>query len=80
MIDRNRWLFVWRNIAERRILIFNMYWTAIHCASLIRRREWEILETYQEALRHWKRALAGRPHAEQGRVLSDAQIIDAVKP
>lgn len=79
IIDRNRWLFVWRNIAERQILALNLYWTLIHYISLVRRREGEILRTYHEAFYYWKQAISGRSRAEYGRILPDSQILETVK-
>jgi len=78
MIDRNRWLFIWRNVSEAAMLLSNAYWTSRHYASLLRRRQWYDLGTYRDAFALWSKAIAGRHHANRNRILSDSEIIECV--
>jgi GT2 family glycosyltransferase len=76
---RNIWLFTWRNISERRILRSNLYWTARHYGSSLRRGKKEVLQTYHQAFARWRGAVLARRQDDRQRVMSDREILQRVR-
>jgi GT2 family glycosyltransferase len=79
MALRNAWLFTWRNLSDRQILCANLYWTARHCAFLLRRGKGEMLRMYLLAFARWPRAVLARCREDRWRVMSDREIMQRVR-
>jgi GT2 family glycosyltransferase len=76
---RNMWLFTWRNISDRRVLRSNLYWTARHYGSSLRRGKKEMLHMYHQAFARWRRAVLARRQDDRRCVVSDREILQRVR-